>query len=612
METITHRIARILAALEPGADAGELEAWLERPAEPEHGDLSLPCFKLSKRLRRSPQAIAEDWAERLQDDAVAEARAVSGYLNLSMNRAWVAEQTLAALERQGEAYGSSDRGAGRTVVIDYSSPNIAKPFHIAHLRSTVIGQSLRRILSFSGYRCIGVNHLGDWGTQFGKLLTAYRHWGDEALVERDGIDELLRLYVRFHDEAEARPELEDEARGWFARLEQGDPEAAERWARFVEISLAHFNRVYERLGVSFDAYTGESFYNDKMPAVLEELRAKGLLEEDDGAQVVRLDDYGMPPALILKQDGSSLYPTRDIAAALYRKTHYAASRILYVTDYAQQLHFKQWFAVIERMGYPWASALEHVPFGRVSFGGEGLSTRKGNVVKLEEVLEQAVQKTEAIMRDKVRDSRARAEVARAVGVGAVIFHDLSRHRLHDVSFEWSQVLNFDGETGPYVQYTHARACRLLARASAAPQPDNPAAAGGALQLVDDSVVADGWTEQFNEDSLVVDGGVEQFDEDSLVAAGGAEHLTDDAAWPLVQALHRFPERVEQAERSLEPSVISKTLIELAQAFNRFYHHCPVLTEAPAVREARLRLVGATAQTLRTGLYLIGLEAPQSI
>ncbi|MFS0728054.1 arginine--tRNA ligase [Paenibacillus sp. 1P07SE] len=575
MNNMTEHIAAALAGHMEGVDAQQIEGMLELPADPGHGDLSLPCFKLSKQLRRPPQQIADKLAGILKDEFIVEARAVSGYLNIYLNRERFAVKLLEEMEGMGAAYGSADAGNGQTVVIDYSSPNIAKPFHIAHLRSTVIGQSLYRILAFRGYTCVGVNHLGDWGTQFGKLLAAYEHWGNEDRIASGGMEELLRLYVRFHEEAESAPELEEEARAWFVRLEKGEPAVRDRWKWFVEISLEAFQSIYELLGIRFDAYTGESFYNEKLNAVLQQLKKQGLLEEDDGAQVVRLDEYSMPPVLMLKSDGSSLYPTRDITAAIYRKHRYNSSKLIYVTDYSQSLHFQQWFKVIERMGCDWADELVHVPFGRISFQGEGLSTRKGNVVRLEDVLRQAVHKTETIMaaRDpQMTDERRIA--ARAVGVGAVIFHDLSRSRMHDVAFDWEHVLNFEGETGPYVQYTFARACRLLQRAG-------------------------------NERRGSADEQVKSNEEP-------AAHLTDESAWVLLKLLQRFPERIAQAEHKLEPSIVSRTLIELAQAFNHFYHHCPVFTATGAVREARIRLVRATARTLKTGLYLIGLASPKEI
>lgn len=399
MDQIKTLVAREVANLLK-APAAELLQWLEYPPNPDMGDLSLPCFKLSKTLRMSPQAIADDLKERLQLPEVEQCESAGGYLNIFFHRAIFSSKVTTMILNQGEHYGARNDGAGQTVVFDFSSPNIAKPFHIAHLRSTVIGNALYRIHSFLGYTCIGINHLGDWGTQFGKLITAYHHWGSAEKVDSGGIDELLRLYVHFHDQAEYDFTLEDQARAWFVKMEQGDQEALRLWRWFVDISLKEFNRIYELLNVQFDHYTGESFYNDKLAAIVSRLKDKGLLEEDKGAWLIRLDKYDMPPALILKQDGSSLYHTRDIAAAIYRKETYSFNKAIYITDYAQNLHFGQCFKIIGLLGYEWANELNHVAFGRVSIDGAGLSTRKGKVIKLEDVLEQAISKVKTIIEKK--------------------------------------------------------------------------------------------------------------------------------------------------------------------------------------------------------------------
>ncbi|QHW34813.1 arginine--tRNA ligase [Paenibacillus rhizovicinus] len=572
MRTFKTIIAAEVSSLLNEVSVEELLALIEYPSNKEQGDLSLPCFKLSRQLRKAPQAIAEDLKNRLQLEGVERIEASAGYLNFYLNKAHVAESVVAGILQQGELYGAQNIGSGKTVVIDYSSPNIAKPFHIAHLRSTVIGNALYRIHDFLGYACVGINHLGDWGTQFGKLIVAYRMWGDEAAIEEDGIDELLRLYVKFHDEADKDAGLNDEARAWFAKMEQGDAEALSLWQWFVDISLIAFNRIYELLGITFDTYTGESFYNDKTAPVVEELKAKGLLEEDSGAWLVRLDGFGMSPALILKQDGSSLYHTRDIAAAMYRKTTYDFDKAIYVTDYAQNLHFQQWFKVVELMGHEWAGDLVHVAFGRVSLDGMSLSTRKGNVVKLDEVLKQSIAKTKAIMEQRHQGMEHLDETARQVGVGAVIFHDLSTNRIKDIAFSWDEMLNFEGETGPYVQYAHARASSILAKAGAAASMTNEQAQQRAALLI------------------------------------------DEASNPLLQELSLFGERVELAMHKLEPSIVTRYLIDVAQAFNRFYHECPILLDhVPApLREARLALVRCVQTVLRNGLRLIGLEAPEQI
>ncbi|MEB3100183.1 arginine--tRNA ligase [Ferviditalea candida] len=563
-------IAEHLQSQMEGVDAAQIADLLEYPPNPAMGDLSLPCFRLSKLLRKPPNAIADRLKENFgSHPAVEKVESASGYVNFYLDRTRLAHDMLDAVLQAEAPFGSQNIGQGRNIVIDFSSPNIAKPFHVGHLRSTVIGKAIYNIYEFMGYHCIGVNHLGDWGTQFGKLIVAYQQWGDKSKVEADGIDELLRLYVKFHDEADHRPGLEDEARAWFVRLERGDEEALALWEWFKEISLNDFNRIYELLGVSFDSYAGESFYNDKMDAVVQELKDKELLEEDEGAMLVRLDEYGMPPALILKKDGSSLYHTRDITAAIYRKNTYDFEKAIYVTGSAQSLHFQQWFKIIEMMGYDWAKDLVHVPFGQVSLEGAKLSTRKGNVIMLEELLRQAIGKTKAIIESKNPDLENKDEVARMVGVGAIVFNDLSTNRIKDIVFSWDEVLNFDGETGPYVQYTYARGCSLMRKAGEADGAVDPA-------LVDASL------------------------------------LVNEEAQNVLKQLYLFPEKVEQAMHKLEPSLISRYLVDLAQSFNRFYHNCPILVEDQALRAARLALVESVRAVLRTGMNLIGLEAPEKI
>ncbi len=574
MSDYKSQVARLIAEQTAGLDEAAMMELLEYPPNPAMGDFSLPCFKLSKTLRKAPQQIAEQIQQGLElPPFIEKAEALSGYLNFFLDKTVLARELLYEILQAGDTYGAGKIGEGKTIVIDYSSPNIAKPFHIGHLRSTMIGNAIYRIHRFLGYECVGINHLGDWGTQFGKLIVAYKSWGTEADVESGGIDELLRLYVKFHDEAEARPELEDEARAWFVRLEQGDAEAGRLWEWFKQISLQEFNEIYQLLGVSFDSYAGESFYNDKIQPVVDQLQSKRLLEEDDGAKLVRLDAYGMPPALILKKDGASLYHTRDIAAALYRKQTYHFERAIYVTGAAQNLHFQQWFKIIELLGYEWAKDLVHVPFGQVSLEGAKLSTRKGNVVMLEELLTQAIEKTKAIIEQKNPNLPNKAEVARQVGVGAIIFNDLSGNRIKDIVFSWEEVLNFDGETGPYVQYTHARACTVLAKSGLA-------------------------------------SGEERVKFELSISAPA---LLDNAeAQNVLKQLLLFPEKIEQAMLKLEPSLISRYLVDLAQSFNRFYHECPILVEEAELRTARLALVRGVQITLANGLRLIGLEAPQRI
>ncbi|WP_010274719.1 arginine--tRNA ligase [Paenibacillus senegalensis] len=573
MNAYKAKVAEELAPLIEGLDQQDIAQLLEYPPNPEMGDLSLPCFKLSKTLRKAPQAIAEQVRDQLQNVAwLDKVEAVSGYCNLFLHKeSFIEGQLDEILSRKGQ-FGAQELGNGKNIVIDYSSPNIAKPFHVGHLRTTIIGNALYRIFDFLGYNVIRVNHLGDWGTQFGKLIVAYQQWGSEEQVEQDGISELFRLYVKFHDEAEREPELEEQARAWFVRLEQGDEEANRLWKWFVDISLKEFNKIYELLGVGFDSYAGESFYNDKMAPVVQELKDKKLLEEDEGAMLVRLDEFNMPPALILKKDGGTLYHTRDITAAIYRKTTYDFEKCIYVVDAGQSLHFKQWFKVVELMGYDWAEDLEHVSFGKVSLEGAKLSTRKGNVVMLEDLLTQAIAKTKEIIESKNPAMDNKEEVARQVGVGAVIFNDLSTNRVKDIVFSWDEALNFDGETGPYVQYTHARCCSVLRKANNGEGTELPA----------------------------FDGALD------------SSQLLNDEAYAAVKQLALFPETVVQAMHKMEPSLISRYLVDLAQSFNRFYHNCPILVEDQALRQARLALVKSVQITLSNGLRLIGLESPEKI
>ncbi|MFD1179669.1 arginine--tRNA ligase [Paenibacillus puldeungensis] len=578
MEQIKAELAGQVATLLEGVAAEGIATMMEYPPNEEMGDISLPCFKLSRQLRKSPQAISSELKDSLMaksaelNGLIGRIEAESGYLNFYVDKGGLANWTIRSILQAGERYGAQTIGTGQTVVIDYSSPNIAKPFHIGHLRSTVIGNALYRIYSFLGYQVIGINHLGDWGTQFGKLIVAFQHWGEVAKLEEAPIDELLRLYIKFHAEADGYPELEEEARAWFVRMEQGDEEALRLWRWFVEISMDEFQKIYDLLGVHFDHVTGESFYNDRTTPVIQELKDKGLLEVDEGARLVRLDAYGMAPALMLKKDGSTLYHTRDVAAALYRKEAYRFDKAIYVTDYSQSLHFQQWFKVVELMGYDWSKDLVHVPFGRVSLEGASLSTRKGNVVKLDDLLQQAIFKAREIIESKNPGLDQKDEVARQVGIGAVIFNDLTGNRIKDISFSWKDALSFEGETGPYVQYTHVRACSLLRK-------------------VDEQ-------------------------REGIQAILGSEAkayfdcLTQKAEFEVIKQLSLFPETIRQAAEKMEPSLLSRGLIDLAQAFNRFYRECSVLVDDAAVRSARLALVWCVQVTLQSGLHLVGLEAPE--
>ncbi len=560
-------IAKRLAAAAniPTEDAA---AAIEIPAKKEMGDFAYPCFRLAKIFRKAPPMIASKLVEKLEKpDFIAKIEVVGAYINFFVDQGVYAKQVLSTVLEQKENYGRSEIGAGKTIVIDYSSPNIAKPFHVGHLRSTVIGNALYQIHRALGYHCVGVNHLGDWGTQFGKLIVAYKNWGSAEAVERDGIQELMRIYVKFHDEAEAHPErgLDDEARLWFVKMQEGDAEALKLWKWFYDISIKEFERVYEMLGVKFDAYTGESFYNDKMDAVVEELKEKHLLKESEGAMIVDLEDKNMPPCLIIRKDGGTLYATRDITAALYRKKTYHFDKCLYLTALDQNLHFAQWFEVIHKMGYDWYKDLIHVPFGLVSLDSGKLSTRHGHVVLMEDLLNQACAETKRIIEEKNPDLENKDAVSKQVGIGAVIFNDLFNTRIKDVVFSWERMLNFDGETGPYVQYTHARACSILKRADDL-----------SLENVDFTV------------------------------------LSDEASLDVCKLLESFPDKIRDAAEKCEPYIVTRHLVAIAQAFNKFYHDNPILSSEAEVKKARLAVVVAVKIVLKEGLALLGISSPEQM
>ena len=563
--------AAVLAAADkafPDAEmpsAEEIVTLLEYPPDSAMGDLAFPCFRLSRVLRQAPPKIAAALAEAIDAPSFARVEAVGGYLNFFADMSVLCERLLGDIRTAGDMYGSPMCGEGKTVVLDYSSPNVAKPFHIGHLGTTVIGHSLKLLHEFAGYNCIGINHLGDWGTQFGKLIVAYRKWGDRATVEAGEIDELVRLYVKFHSEAENDPTLEDAARAEFKKLEMHDEENLALWRWFIEISLREYQKTYKMLGITFDSYNGESFYTDKMPAEIEKIRNAGILTIDDGASVVNLEEYKMPPCLILKRDGSTLYPTRDIAAAAYRKNTYDFDKCIYVTSAGQSLHFAQWFKVVELMGYDWSDRLVHVPYGTVSLGGAKLATRTGNVVLLKDLFAEAIEKVKRITEEKNSATAGNDEVTEAVGVGAVIFYYLSGNRIHDINFSLTDALSFDGNTGPYAQYTYARTCSLLEKA-------------GAVAPFAATTVA----------------------------------LTDEER-ALTRTLAIFPERVEEALAEYEPSVITRYILDLCAAFNRFYHECQILSaEDEATRENRIAMVAATNTVLGRALHLICLKTPEKI
>ena len=543
----------------------ELIALMEYPPEASMGDIAIPCFKLAKTLRKGPPMIASALAEDMKLEIIEKAEAVNGYLNVYFSADALSEHVLNEIKAKGDKYGSPDNGHGKTVVLDYSSPNVAKPFHIGHLGTTVIGHSLKLLHEFAGYKCVGINHLGDWGTQFGKLIVAYRKWGSKEAVEQNEIDELVALYVRFHKEAEIDPELENEARAEFTKLEHHDEENLALWKWFIEISIREYKKTYGQLGIEFDSYNGESFYTDKMPEQIEKMKEIDLLKIDDGASVVDLEKYGMPPCLILKRDGSTLYPTRDIAAAVYRKRHYDFAKCIYVTSAGQSLHFAQWFKVLEMMGYEWYNELVHIPYGTVSINGEKLATRTGNVILLKDLFSMAIEKVGAIIDEKNPDIDNKDQIAEAVGVGAIVFHYLSNNRMRDINFMLEDALSFDGNTGPYAQYTYARCSSILEKA-------------GSIDL------------------------------NSITVANIGEDEKE-----LAKVLSRFPEKIDEALEDYEPSVITRYILDLCASFNRFYHNCSILgAEDENEKKTRLAFTGATRQVLGQALRLICLKTPEKI
>ncbi|MEB4767117.1 arginine--tRNA ligase [Enterococcus sp. E5-175] len=541
----------------------QVEQLLENPKSAEHGDVAFPAFSLAKVYRKAPQQIAADLAEKIDSANFEKIEVVGPYLNFFMNKELISKKVLQTVVKEKEHYGDSNIGNQGTVPIDMSSPNIAKPISMGHLRSTVIGNSIGFIMEKIGYQPIRINHLGDWGTQFGKLIVAYKKWGTEEAVKAEPINELLRLYVQFHEVAETEPELNEEARAWFKRLEEGDEEAIQLWQWFRDESMKEFNKIYDLLEVRFDSLNGEAFYNDKMDEIVKLLEEKHLLNEDKGAEIVDLSAYDLNPALIKKSDGATLYITRDLAAALYRKRTYDFKQSLYVVGNEQSYHFKQLKAVLKEMGFDWSDDMRHIPFGLITQGGKKLSTRKGKIVLLEEVLNEAIQSAKEQISEKNPDLENKDAVAKQVGVGAVIFHDLKNDRLNTFDFNLEEVVRFEGETGPYVQYTHARAVSLLEKAGFVP-----------------SETAD-------------------------------YALNDDTSWEVVKLVQKYPKTVLSAGEKYEPSVIAKHAIKLAQAFNKYYAHTKILADDEQ-KEARLALVYAVTVLLKEDLRLLGLHAPDKM
>ena len=569
-QLIAQNIQKGILAINPAAELGvdELAGMLEYPPDAGMGDLALPCFKLSKTLRRAPVMIAQALAEGMDCACVQSAQAVNGYLNIRLSPAYLTEHVLAQVLEKKEKYGAPTIGQGKKVVLDYSSPNVAKPFHIGHLGTTVIGHSLKKMHEFAGYECYGINYLGDWGTQFGKLILAYRTWGSKQMVVQGGIDTLVELYVKINnaitaEKEEGKTELADAARAEFHKMEMGDEENLALWKWFIQISLEEYEKTYAQLGITFDSYLGESFYTDKMPAQVQKLRDAGLLKLDDGASIVDLDEYGMPPCLILKRDGSTLYPTRDIAAAVYRKENLHFDKCIYVTSTQQILHFKQWFKVVELMGYDWYDQLVHIPYGTVSIGGAKLATRTGNVVLLRDLFGAAIEKVTEIMEEKNPEMKGRSDVAEAVGVGAIVFYYLTNNRIKDIDFNMDDALSFDGNTGPYVQYTYARSCSVLEKAG------------------------------------------EPTGTDFVITAPEEQAL--------LKVLATYEEKVLMALRDYEPSVITRFILDVAVAFNRFYHNCRILSESDErIKQTRIALTLAPKHVLGSAFEMICLKKTEKI
>ncbi len=557
-------IAEKLSGL--GVDAEEIEGAIAVPPDKNMGDYALPCFKFAKALKKAPVMIANELCEKFVcDDVIASVEAVNGYLNFRVNRQGLVKESLAKILSEGDNYGKSAIGDGKTVCIDYSSINVAKPFHIGHLSTTVIGGALYRIFKFLGYNTVGINHLGDYGTQFGKLIYAYKHWGEKQAVEEGGIKELTRLYVHYHAESENNPSMDDEARRYFKLIEQGDKECNELFNWFKEITLKEIDKIYKELDVTFDSYAGESFYIDKMQPVVDELSAKGLLKESDGAQIVDLEEYNMPPCLILRSDGASIYATRDLAAALYRKNTYNFDKCLYVVAYQQNLHFKQIFKVLELMGKDWAKDMVHVAYGMVSLLDENgnqvaMSTRHGTVVLLEDVLKKCHEKCLAVIEAKNPDLEDKENIAKQVGTGAVIFAALSNSKIKDIAFSYDKILNFDGETGPYVQYTAARIKSVLRKGG---EPSSYT------------------VNEINEDE-----------------------------YQLISALSNFPEVVKASAEKLEPFYVTRYAIEVASLFNKFYFNCKIIGEEQKTESFRLALCKATLTVISNALGLLGIKVPE--
>lgn len=561
-------ICKYLSESVSGVGMEEFIERIEVPPEEKMGDYALPCYTLAKRLHKNPVVIAQELVKALDEKkeqlGIDKVENVGAYCNIYLKRTLYAKKVLQVLEEND--FGITKIGKGKTICMDYSSPNIAKNFHVGHLRTTVIGNSLYKIHEKLGYEVVRINHLGDWGTQFGKLIVAYKLWSSPEQVTEKGIEELLRIYVKFNEESEHNPELMEEAREWFVKMEQNDSEAIAIWKWFKEISMVEYKRVYDLLNMSFDSYLEESFYRDKVLALVEKLEKKKLLVESQGAKVIDLEEYNMPPCLITKSDGGSIYHSRDIAAVLYRKKTYNFEKCLYVTGLEQTLHFKQVFKAIELMGYDWVKGLVHVPYGLVSFAGAKLSTRSGNVIYAEDILKEAIERANVSIQKKNPDLKDKEKVAKMVGVGAIIFHDLFNQRIKNVEFSWKEVLSFEGTTGPYAQYTYARAKSILRKAG----------------------------EDIGENEINYD------------------LLTDDVTYSLIKILNGYEKAILNAAEKYEPSIVARYIISLATAFNKFYHECPILQEEEDTKQARLYVTNLVQMVLKDACGLLGMECPEEM
>ena len=556
-------IASELAKVIDGLDQTAISNLLEQPKSSDLGDIAFPAFSLAKVERKAPQAIAADIAEKIDTSHFEKVVATGPYVNFFLNKAKISDQVIKEVIKEGADYGQQNEGNGGNITIDLSSPNIAKPFSVGHLRSTVIGDALSNIFRKMGYNTIKINHLGDWGKQFGLLMVAYKKWGNKEAVEANPIDELLQLYVRINAEIENDPALDDEGRLWFKKLEDGDPEATELWQWFRDESLVEFNRIYELLGVEFDSLNGEAFYNDKMDEAVKILEDKGLLKESKGASIVDLDDVNLPPAMIKKSDGATLYITRDIATAMYRARTYNFVKNVYVVGQEQSNHFRQLKAVLKKMGFDWSDDMIHVDFGLVTKNRQKLSTRKGNIILLEPTLQEAISRAKAQIEEKNPNLENKEAVAHAVGVGAVKFYDLKTDRRNGYDFDLEAMVSFEGETGPYVQYAYARIQSILRKADFKPSLD------------------------------------------------ANYNLNDAESWEIIKLLQDFARVVKRASDNFEPSLIAKYAISLAQAFNKYYAHTRILDETPE-RDSRLALSYTTAVVLKEALRMLGVEAPEKM